>query len=120
MFGREYSARHTSASEMIFDTSTCSPSVVPQTLTSTVARGRQLEQLLVHEPAGADALEADGIQHPAGVSTIRGGRCPSRSEGTSFGDDAPGVEMSIVSAYHAVPQQPLAAISGFLRVSDPM
>ena len=46
------------------DTSTYSSSVVPQTLTMTVARARaQLRQLFVDEAADADALQADRVQH---------------------------------------------------------
>ena len=73
------------------DTSTYSSSVVPQTLTMTVARaGAQLRQLLVDEPVHADALQADRVQHARPASRrCRGGGCPSRSARNSpFDGDA--------------------------------
>ena len=67
MFGHEMFssiAATPSASDKIRDTSTYSSSVVPQTLTITVApAGAQLRQLFVDEPAHADPLQADRVQH---------------------------------------------------------
>ena len=67
MFGQEMfssMAATPSASDRMRDTSTYSSSVVPQTLTMTVAPARaQLRQLLVDEAVDADALQADRVQH---------------------------------------------------------
>ena len=70
MFGHEMfssMAATPSASERIRETSTYSSSVVPQTLTMTVARrARSSGSFLVDEPADADALQADRVQHAGG------------------------------------------------------
>ena len=67
MFGHEMfssMAATPSASDRMRDTSTYSSSVVPQTLTITVAPpGAKLRQLFVDEAADADALQADRVQH---------------------------------------------------------
>src|SRR5207237_6497854 len=59
---------------------------------------------------------------PAGVSTMRGAGCPSRAERKSpFETMAPSVDRSTTSAYSTpYPKQPLAASSGFFRVSEPI
>ena len=68
MFGHEMFssiAATPSASDRIRETSTYSSSVVPHTLTMTVALpGAQLGQLLADEAVDADALQADRVQHP--------------------------------------------------------
>ena len=58
---------------------------------------------------------------PAGVSTMRGGGWPSRSARNNPLTAIPLSEArSTASAFDAGPKQPLAAISGFLRVSEPI
>src|SRR5581483_6374943 len=125
MFGQEmFSSRAAtpSASDAMRETSTYSSSVVPQTLTMTVARrARSSGSFSSRKRRTPMPCNPIAFSMPAGVSTIRGGGCPSRaSRNSPLVTSAPSEERSTRSAYSTpYPKQPLAATSGFFSTSGP-
>src|SRR6185436_10454557 len=126
MFGHEMfssMAATPSESDRMRETSTYSSSVVPQTLTMTVApRARSSGSFSSANRRAPIPCRPIAFNMPEGVSTMRGAGCPSRSARNSPLDTiAPSVDRSTMSAYSTpYPKQPLAAISGFLRTRPPI
>src|SRR6185503_4839883 len=117
------SAATPSASERILASSTYSSSVVPQMLTMTDAPSRcssgSFSAMNRWTPMPCRPI---ALSMPDGVSTMRGGGCPSRSARNSpFTATPPSDDRSTMSPYSTpYPKQPLAAINGLASVNDPM
>ena len=90
-----------SASDRMRDTSTYSSSVVPQTFTTTVAlRARSSGNFSLTNRRTPMPCNPMAFNIPAGVSTMRGAACPSRSDRKSpLTAIAPSDERSTTSAY---------------------
>ena len=104
MFGHEMfssMAPTPSASERMRDTSTYSSSVTPHTLTITTAcRSRSFGSRSRTNRCTPMPWSPMALSMPAGVSTMRGGGCPSRSvRNKPFTATAPSVERSTTRSY---------------------
>ena len=119
MFGHEMFssiAATPSASDSMRDTSTYSSSVVPHTLTITVARrARSSGSFSSTKRRTPMPCRPIAFSMPAGVSTMRGAGCPSRSvRNRPFdGDGAKRRQVDRVRVFDAVPE---AAARGDERV----
>ena len=104
MFGHEIfssMAPTPSASERMRDTSTYSSSVTPHTLTITTAcRSRSFGRRSRTNRCTPMPWSPMAFSMPAGVSTMRGGGCPSRSvRNKPFTATAPSLERSTTRSY---------------------
>ena len=104
MLGHEMfssSACTPSASERMRETSAYSSTVVPHTFTTTVARrSRSSGSFSLMKRCTPIPCRPIALIMPAGVSTMRGAGCPSRSfRNSPFTTTAPSVERSTMPAY---------------------